>query len=45
MRLVVELDSRGDDGPLALEFARGRRVPLPAGPHPVLGVALTQRQE
>ena len=45
MRLVVELDPRGDEGPLALEFARGRRVPLPAGPHPVLGVALTQRQE
>ena len=43
MRLVVEVSPRGDEGPLALEIASGRRVPLPAGPHPVLGVALTQR--
>jgi hypothetical protein len=43
MRLVVELDPRGDEGPLALEFVSARRVPLPAGPHPILGVTLTQR--
>jgi len=43
MCLVVELDPRGDEGPLALEFVSARRVPLPPGPHPVLGVALTQR--
>jgi catechol 2,3-dioxygenase-like lactoylglutathione lyase family enzyme len=43
MRLVVELSPDGDEGPLALEIASARRVPLPAGPHPALGVTLTQR--
>jgi len=43
MRLVVELSSHGDEGPLALEIASARRVSLPAGPHPALGVTLTQR--
>jgi hypothetical protein len=43
MRLVVELSPRGDEGPLALEFASPRRLSLPSGPHPVLGVSLTQR--
>ena len=43
MRLVVELSPRGDEGPLALEIASARRLSLPAGPHPALGVSLTQR--
>ena len=37
MRLVVELDSRGDEGPLAIEIASARPLALPAGPHPTLG--------
>lgn len=43
MRLVVELDPRGDEGPLALEVASARPLALPAGPHPVLGVTFTRR--
>lgn len=43
MRLVVDVSPRGDEGPLALEIASARQVPLPAGPHPVLGVTLRQR--
>lgn len=43
MRLVVELDSRGDEGPLALEVASARPLALPAGPHPVLGATFRGR--
>jgi methylmalonyl-CoA/ethylmalonyl-CoA epimerase len=39
MRLVVELDPRGDEGPLAIEIASARPLALPAGPHPTLGTA------
>jgi methylmalonyl-CoA/ethylmalonyl-CoA epimerase len=43
MRLVVELDSRGEEGPLALEVASLRPLALPAGPHPVLGAIFRRR--
>jgi methylmalonyl-CoA/ethylmalonyl-CoA epimerase len=42
MRLAVEVDASGEEGPLAIEFASERPVRVPAGPHPVLGVALVQ---
>lgn len=43
MRLVVELDPRGDEGPLALEVASPRPLALPAGPHPVLGATFRRQ--
>jgi methylmalonyl-CoA/ethylmalonyl-CoA epimerase len=43
MRLVVELDPRGDEGPLALEVATARPLALSAGPHPVLGATFRRR--
>jgi methylmalonyl-CoA/ethylmalonyl-CoA epimerase len=41
--LVIEVAPGAVEGPLAIEFAAGRPVPLPRGPHPVLGVAFVQR--
>jgi catechol 2,3-dioxygenase-like lactoylglutathione lyase family enzyme len=38
MRLVVEIDPRRDEGPVAIEFASERPIPDPAQAHPLLGV-------
>lgn len=37
MRLIVELEPRGDEGPLAIELESPRALRLPEGAHPVLG--------
>ena len=37
MRLVVELEPHGDEGPLAIELESPRALDLPAGAHSVLG--------
>ena len=37
MRLVVEVEPRGDEGPLAIELESPRALDLPEGAHPVLG--------
>jgi catechol 2,3-dioxygenase-like lactoylglutathione lyase family enzyme len=41
MRLVVALDPRGDEGPLAIELASPGGLDLPVGPHPVLGATFS----
>jgi catechol 2,3-dioxygenase-like lactoylglutathione lyase family enzyme len=43
MRVVVEMNPLGDEGPLALEVASTRSLELPAGPHPVLGARFSRR--
>jgi methylmalonyl-CoA/ethylmalonyl-CoA epimerase len=40
MRLAVEVAPEADEGPVAVEIQSPRPLPLPEGPHPVLGVAL-----
>jgi methylmalonyl-CoA/ethylmalonyl-CoA epimerase len=42
MRLVVEIDPVQNEGPIAIELAASRRVPLPQGPHPVLGAVFEE---
>jgi len=42
MRLVVEVDPAGEEGPLAVEVASERALALPAGPHPRLGAVFVQ---
>ncbi len=37
MRLVVEIDAGGHEGPVAIEYAADRPVSLPDGPAPLLG--------
>jgi catechol 2,3-dioxygenase-like lactoylglutathione lyase family enzyme len=37
MRLAVEIDPAGAEGPVAIEIASDRAVALPDGPHPMLG--------
>ena len=44
MRLAVEIDPVQNEGPIAIELASPRRLPLPAGPHPVLGAVFTQEE-
>ena len=43
MRLFVEVDPTGDEGPVGIEVASSRALTLPVGPHPVLGAAFAQR--
>jgi len=43
MRLVVTIDPAGEDGPVAIEYASDGPGPLPARPHPVLGVVFRRR--
>jgi catechol 2,3-dioxygenase-like lactoylglutathione lyase family enzyme len=38
LRLVVQVDPGSPEGPRAVEITADRTVPLPEGPHPVLGV-------
>ena len=37
MRIAVEVDTAGPEGPIAIEVASPRPLHLPNGPHPVLG--------
>jgi catechol 2,3-dioxygenase-like lactoylglutathione lyase family enzyme len=39
MRIVVEIDPEGDEGPRRVEVWAERPIALPSGPHPVLGAA------
>jgi glyoxalase/bleomycin resistance protein/dioxygenase superfamily protein len=43
LRIIVEISAAGDEGAIALELESERRLSLPDGPHPVLGVFLVQR--
>jgi catechol 2,3-dioxygenase-like lactoylglutathione lyase family enzyme len=40
--IVVEIDPRAPEGPKRLELACPRRLALPEGPHPILGIELRQ---
>ena len=42
MRIAVEVDPTGPEGPIAIEVASPRPLALPNGPHPVLGAAFRQ---
>ena len=42
MRLAVEIDPVQNEGPIAIELARPRRLTLPAGPHPLLGTVFEE---
>jgi hypothetical protein len=44
MRLVVEIDPVQNEGPIAIELAASRRIPLPKGPHPVLGAVFKEEE-
>ncbi len=41
MRIVVEIDSSQEEGPIAIELASRRPLALAAEPHPVLGVVFS----
>lgn len=43
MRLAVEIDAAGEEGPIAIEFASGRPVSFPEGSHPALRALFVQR--
>lgn len=43
MRLAVEVEPAGEEGPLRIELASERPLALPAGPHPVLGAVFALR--
>jgi len=43
MRICVEIDPEGEEGPLCIEYATPRPVALPDGPHPVLGAVFRRR--
>jgi methylmalonyl-CoA/ethylmalonyl-CoA epimerase len=42
MHVVVEIDPAAPEGPVCIEFHAGRRLALPAGRHPDLGVAFVE---
>ena len=42
MRLVVEIDSAGEEGPIVIEYASSREIMLPDRPHPVLGARFSR---
>lgn len=42
MRLAVEIDLSGEEGPVAIEYASERALALPEGRHPVLGAVFTR---
>ena len=42
MRITVEIDPDRGEGPLCIEYSSRHRVPLPDGPHPVLGAVFAQ---
>jgi methylmalonyl-CoA/ethylmalonyl-CoA epimerase len=43
MQVTVEIDPRGDEGPLCIDYATRRPVALPDGAHPVLGAVFKRR--
>src|SRR2546425_317556 len=42
MRIAVEIDGSGEEGPIAVELGSHRPVSLPAGAHPLLGAVFTR---
>jgi methylmalonyl-CoA/ethylmalonyl-CoA epimerase len=44
MTLAVEIDPVQNEGPIAIELAASRRIPLPKGPHPVLGAVFEEEE-
>jgi len=44
MRLAVEIDPVKNEGSIAIELASPRRLPLPAGPHPVLNAVFSAEE-
>ena len=44
LRIAVQVRPDAPEGPLALELSAARRIALPEGPHPTLGVPLVQVQ-
>jgi hypothetical protein len=40
--IAVELDPRAAEGPRRIEVSCARRLALPEGPHPVLGIEFRQ---
>lgn len=44
LRLAVEIDPAGDEGPLAIEYASERPVALASGRNPVLGAVFTRTE-
>jgi methylmalonyl-CoA/ethylmalonyl-CoA epimerase len=42
LRIAVSVQPDAPEGPLALELAAGRKLALPEGPHPALGIPLMQ---
>jgi hypothetical protein len=40
--IVVEIDPRAPEGTKRIELACPRRLALPEGPHPILGIELRQ---
>jgi catechol 2,3-dioxygenase-like lactoylglutathione lyase family enzyme len=45
LRIAVSVQPEAAEGPLALELSAGRRLALPEGPHPALGLPLVQIEE
>jgi len=43
MRIAVEIDPEGEEGPLGIEYTSDRSVGMPDGPHPVLGAVFQRR--
>ncbi len=43
LRIAVEIDPGGEQGPIAIEYSSWRAVVFPEGPHPVLGAAFRRR--
>ena len=43
MRIAVEIDPEGEEGPLGIEYTSDRSVGMLDGPHPVLGAVFQRR--
>ena len=43
MRLAVEIDAAGEEGPIAIEFASDQPASFPEGSHPALRALFVQR--
>ena len=43
MRITVEIDPEGEEGPIGIEYTSDRPVGMPDGPHPVLGAVFERR--
>jgi hypothetical protein len=45
MRLVVEVDPAGEEGPLAIEYTADRQIALSDDTHPLMGTRFSRRLE